>query len=332
MSTDKLNPVADFMGDVDRLLSVAQGDKEYVQPALKNLGSVCLPILREVISPAVFRNQEQEITDIEAHGVRRVRAVANKFKFGERARGLQILRLYEAGGRHAQNKTSFKKDARPSTGFDLNTVVFGDSANADKYVWPVKATAQYSDAISVASYGECVGSTFHNRASEDGSLFDAEEKKNSNNLFERHFVRPGTLLLQTITFNGRTAPMEALEHLLLSIGLAGAYGGQTSVYGVNVRSHPLGLFAARLERDISSPYVALQNMAFDDPSDVAEVAGKLQAQFARQFPVVVNGADVCSVQESLVGRLERNDPALRTRYNVTADKVGKFFDAWFQGK
>ena len=41
------------------------------------------------------------------------------------------------------------------------------------------------------------------------------------------------------------------------MGLAGAYGGQTSIYGVNVRNHVVGCYAGRFERDLASPYVAV---------------------------------------------------------------------------
>jgi hypothetical protein len=60
---DRFTP---FLGNIDKLFSTAQGEKkEYVQPALKNLGSVSLVLVREAIAPVVFRNSEEEITDIE---------------------------------------------------------------------------------------------------------------------------------------------------------------------------------------------------------------------------------------------------------------------------
>src|SRR3954465_10714210 len=93
---------------------------------------------------------------------------------------------------------------------------------------------------------------------EDGTNFDAERHQNSTNIFNRSFLRPGALLFQTICFNGRTAPVEALDHLLLSIGMAGAYGGQPWFYGVNVRNHVVGLYAGGFEREVGSPYVAVE--------------------------------------------------------------------------
>lgn len=331
MAFDTIRP---FLGDIDAMLEETVGDKDkrYVQPALKNLGSVAIPILREVISPASFRNAETEITDIDVAGERHARAVANKFKFGERGRGLQILRFFEAGGTQAQNKTSFGKNDKPSDHYDLNTVVFGDSANSGKRVLPVKAAAQYSDAISLQPYAEIVDATFHNRASEDGTLFDAERKENSNNIFERSFLRPGALLLQTICFNGRTAPVEALDHLLLSIGMAGAYGGQTSVYGINVRNHVIGLYAGRFERDVASPYVAVEAVRGDiDGLGAADVVGALDRLYSDAYAVRIDASAVAEHQSTLRARVESEDEALRTVYQATHGKVGAFFDAWFDG-
>ena len=328
-----LDPLRLYLGDLDGLVSLAndKDGKSYAQPALRHLGSVVVPILRETISPASFRNAESEITDIAYTGVRRVRAVANKFKFGERSRGLQVLRQFGAGGRHPQNRTVFGKDARPSTGYDMNTVVFGDSANHGNRVLPVKATAQYSDAVSVQDYALATDATFHNRASEDGTLFDAQSEKNSTNIFERHFVKPGTLFLQTVAFNGRTAPVEALEHFLLCLGLAGAYGGQTSIYGINVRNHVVGLYAGKFERDIASPYVAIGKAGLDNESDVDTAGSALNDLFGTAYPAHVGADAVSALQNALIDAVEADDDALRARYEGTQEKTGTFFDEWFGG-
>ena len=327
-------PLHPFLNDLDTLLSTARSkDNTYAQPALKNLGSVTLFLLREVISPASFRNADSEITDIEVAGHRHVRAVANKFKFGERARGLQVLRLFGAGGTLAQNRTIFRKGEKPGDHFDLNTFVFGDSANSEKAVLPVKAAAQYSDAISLQDYGDAVDRTFHNRASEDGTLFNAESKQASVNIFERHFVKPGTLLLQTISLNGKTAPVEALNHLLLSIGLAGAYGGQTSIYGVNVRNHAVVLGAGRFERELASPYVMIdelrrQNVDMTSPAAVGEAISGL---VGASWPVVIPGQDLRSHQKVMVEDLEADSEQMRAVYGATAAKMSGYFNAWFEG-
>lgn len=323
--------LAPFFTTTDALLHTATAEgKTYAQPALKNLGAVAIPVVREVIAPASFRNADAEITDIAADGVRRVRAVANKFKYGERSRGAQVLRLFKAGAAMAQNRTHFEPKDPPSKGYDLNTIVFGDSANRDKYVLPVKAAAQYSDAVGLAPYDLCVDATFHNRAAEDGTLFDPEEKKNSVNLFERHFILPGTLLLQVITFNGKTAPIEALDHLLLSIGLAGAYGGQTSIYGVNVRNHVVGVYAGKFEQPIASPYQAIAALGASAEEMTAQSAiPALHQAYSEAYQVHVTAEKIAAYQGELIAKVEKNDAKLASSYKATQGKVGEFFNAWF---
>ena len=329
-----LAPFTPLLGDIDAMTStMTDGSKDYVQPALKSLGSVSLVILREVISPASFRNAESEVADIDVGGHRHIRAVANKFKFGERARGLQILRHLKAGGNSPQNKTAFSGSEKPSARFDLNAFVFGDSANHGSKVLPVKAAAQYSDAISLQDYAPSVDATFHNRASEDGSLFDAARKENSNNIFERHFIKPGTALLQVISFNGRTAPAQAVAHLLLAMGLAGAYGGGTSIYGINVRNRIVGLYGGRFERDLASPYVAITRLreAGTDRDDIDAVHAALADLYASAYPVSLLGPEVEAMQKSRIADLETEGEALQAEYTETASKIASYFDFWFEG-
>lgn len=329
MPIDTIKPL---VGSLDNLLhTVTGGEKEYVQPALKNLGSVSIVLLREVISPASFRNADPEITDIDVAGDRRIRAIANKFKYGERSRGLQVLRYMNAGGRMPQNRTELTSSQPASAGFDMNSIVFGDSANRGKAVLPVKASFQYSDALSIQPYSRSVDATFHNRAAEDGTLFDAKDKKNSNNLFERHIVRPGTLFLQVISLNGRTAPFEALEHFLLCLGLAGSYGGQTSVYGVNVKNHIVGVYGGLFERSISSPYEAIELLTAGGslPDTPSNTISALDALYSAAYPTRVPGADITSYQKSLIDRLENNPSEMAEVYRANAEKVAHFFDQWF---
>lgn len=329
------NIFAPFMGSMDQLSFIQRGvdskKPDYVVPTLKNLGTVTIPVVREIIAPASLRNEDSTITDIEHNGVVRVRAVANKFKFGERARGLQLLRHFNAGGVCAQNKTEIAKGQTPGDVFDLNTILFGDSTDAESKVLPIKAAVTYSDAISVQEYADSVAKTFHNRSFEDGTLYDAENQKNSVNLFERHFVKPGTLLLQVLTFSGKTAPLEALDHLLLSMGLAGAYGGQTSIYGVNVRNHILGVYAGRLERDVNSPYVALEALKGAKFNTTDETINDLQEIYAQAYATSLDREATQQVQNDLIARLEDNDEAMRQSYLNGKAHIKTFFDAWFSG-
>ena len=116
-------------GNLVEEVTAANGKDTYVMPARRNAGHLAIVLIREITAPTVFRNAEEEITDIgDRDGVRRVRATASKFKFGERGRGLLVLRAWNVGGRMPQNRTAVGDRMPVHDALDLNTVVFGDSA------------------------------------------------------------------------------------------------------------------------------------------------------------------------------------------------------------
>lgn len=328
-----INKFLPFLNDGPLLEEVVatNGKDTYLMPTRRNAGHIAIVLIREIIAPAVFRNAEQEITDIEDRmGVRRVRATPNKFKFGERGRGLLILRAWDCGGRLPQNRTAVGKDIKIRKAFDLNTLVFGDSALSGSRVLPVKAAVQYSDALSTVRYSDSVEESFHHRGDETGTLWDAENKKNTDNLFTRHFVRPGTLLIQMLSSNGRQLPPIGFRHLLLSIGLAGSYGGQTSVTGINVRTHIAGIFGSRLEVPLSSPYELLCQIP--NSNNIDEVAAGVEHVMADQYRVHAGVDEAARFQQSLLTAFEEDDPKLRDEYENGAARVADMFEGYFEPK
>lgn len=329
-----MNNLTPYLADINSLISITKtSDKkndEYIQPKLKNLGCVNLVLIREAIAPVVFRNAEQEITDIEWLDDLYVRAVPNKFKYIERGRGLQILRALGVGGKLPQNKTVLYKGQTPSAAFDLNTVVFGDSANQDNRVLPVRAAVNYSDALSLLPKDQCVDETFHNRAMEDGTLFDAESKKNSDNLFTRHFIKPGTRMVQVLSTRGRVLPEIGLKHLLLSMGMTGSYGGQTSVTGINIRTHVAGMYAGKFEQAITSPYELLRELQDTQPSDLTGIKATLHELLQAAHEVSIQGVEVESWQQQLIAEFNQPGSELEQAYKQARPKVAELFDQWFQ--
>ena len=328
--TTMIDKFTEYLNDGELVEEVvgANGKDTYVMPARRNAGHIAIAVIREIVAPTVFRNAEEEITDIEDRdGVRRIRATPSKFKFGERGRGLLVLRAWNAGGRLPQNRTAVGERMPIRDALDLNTLVFGDSAMWGTRVLAVKAAVQYSDALSTVPYRDGVGDSFHHRGDETGTLWDAEAKKNSDNLFTRHFIVPGTHLIQVLTSNGRQLPPIGLDHLLLSLGLAGAYGGQTSVTGVNVRTHIAGIFASRLESPIASPYELLR--ALPQTGSVDELESVIGDTMAGHYRVHANADEASTYQHQLVEAFETDDPDLRGRYEEAATKVADLFEQHF---
>jgi CRISPR-associated protein Csc2 len=324
---DQIKP---FLGDIAHLTDESSdGKTTYIHPKLRNLGSVSLVLIREIIAPTVFRNLEAEITDIAVGDRRLIRAVPNKFKHRERANGLKLLRYFGAGGSYPQNRHAMPDKDMPSSAFDLNSLVFGDSVNQGNKVLPVKAAALYSDGLSLQEYDVCVDKTFHNRAAEDGTLFDAVAKANSTNLFERHFIKPGTLLVQVVSTHGRLMPVEAFEHLLLSLGQGGAYGGQTSVTGINLRTHIAGIYASLVERPETSPYEIVK---FLPSSAIGEAVTAVHQRLSLSHQLAIGHEEAEAWRGSLVDELVSGSERLKKSYANAHRAVGDLFDLWFTGK
>lgn len=321
-----------YLADIEKLTQESQSDKKiYVHPALKNLGCVSIVLLREAIAPVVFRNAEAEITDIEIVDDAYIRAVPNKFKYPEKGRGLQILRALKVGGRMPQNKNALFKGQKPSDAFDLNTLVFGDSINHENRVLPVKAAVNYSDGLSLLPKALCVDETFHNRAAEDGTLFDAEDKKNSDNLFNRYFIKPGTLIVQVLSTRGRVLPPIGLKHLLLCVGLAGSYGGQTSLTGTNIRTRMVGIYGGKFEQVISSPYELIKKLRDTGEETLCDPERAIQALHKLLAPAheTMMGPEAAQDQVEALISVFNEDGWLATEYREAAPKVANLFDQWF---
>jgi CRISPR type I-D-associated protein Csc2 len=331
MSIEKFNA---YLGSLDNMVAEIRNEKDevYVQPALKRLGTVSIVLIRETVAPTIFRNEDAEMTDISIDGERVVRAVPNKLKHRDRSNGLRISRYFGTGGNFPQNRTMIegKVDANSiKKAFDINSFLFGDSA-FNGNVYPVKAAVMYSDALSIIPYNDAVGKTFHNRASEDGSLFDAETKKNSVNLFERHYVLPGVPFVQVLTTIGKVMPLEVLEHLLASIGEANAYGGQTSVTGVNVRTRIVGIYGSNFEKAESSPYEIWRSI----PENVRSLTGTELCQAMHEiispnFELSMGHEEAESERARIMESISNKEA--QKSYQDTAEKIGELFAAWFIG-
>ena len=121
--------------------------------------------------------------------------------------------------------------------------------------------------------------------------------------------------------------------------MAGAYGGQTAVYGVNVRTRVAAIAASRLERPLSAPYTLLSNLtrraaegelAEGWDRDAERAAAAIADTVAPHFPVLVSAQEVDAHQKALIESFEKDDPAMRESYAHSQKRVAALFDAWFE--
>ena len=312
-------------------------DKPFEIPVLPEAQCIVIPIIREAIAPLIIRNNDSDmITDIELANELRVRIIASKTKGVERRRGSQILRTLGLGGRAAANK-AYVKD-KPSDVFDLNTFVFGDAATggkSKKSIYPVHAAVLYSDAISIQAYDYLIDDVFRQGGiSEDNVSYDIEKQKTSSNIFTTRSVRPGAFFIQTLVMLGHRITKESFNHLLLSIGLAGSYGGSTATTGTNLKTHLAGVYWGKIERSINAPSQLLEHLESDNetkPDDlVNKVAELMQSEDA--YPHHLSVETLNAHVQKLVAdfELEPVHPDLKSDYEKAAVEMRDLFDAWFK--
>jgi hypothetical protein len=232
-----------------------------------------------------------------------------------------------------QNKTQpHNAKQKPEEFYDLNTLVFGDSTVQGGRILSVKAGVNYSDAISVLPKELCVGETAHISAMESGTLYDDERQESSVNLFNRHFVLPGTLLVQVLSTRGRVLPHIGLDHLLLCLGVAGTYGGQTSITGTNIRTHLVGLYGDAFEQAQTSPYELLKTLPKEPQAltqDVATLGKHLHEQLSAVHQLNMDASAITAYQHQLLDRFEQDFNGLKKDYQYAKGKLDEFFNGWF---
>ena len=302
-------------------------------PKLPEAQVIVIPLVREAVAPMLIRNNDvDDITDMPLAGKNRVLMIASKTKGVERRNGARILRTLGVGGRFPTNKTYIRED-NIRDAYDLNTYVFGDSAKSaggGSAIYSVHSAVLYSDAVSVQSRAESVMDQFRQGGiSEDGGAFDVETKSASSNIFTTRYVIPGTLFIQTLVMTGRRMTATALDHLLLAIGLSGAYGGQTAVTGTNLRTHLAGIYWGRLERPVNAPKILLEQLA--ETRNAAEIRAGLEILFGQVYPGHCDSETLSGHLAGLVERFEQDDPELRQRYQAAKQQMADLFASWFVG-
>ena len=338
-TTEMLDKFSPYLNDGDLTENVvgANGKNTYVLPARRNAGHLAIAVIREVIAPTVFRNAEEEVTDIEDRDWRSPGAGGRPASSSSVsvAAGCWCCGRGKVGGRMPQNRTAVGEKMPVGKAFDLNTLVFGDSAMRGTQVLPVKAAVQYSDALSVKPYRDAVGESFHHRGDETGTLWDGEKKKNTANLFTRHFVLPETLLVQVLTSSGRQLPADRAGSLAAQLGLGRFLRrGKRPLPASTWRTHIAGVFGARLESPVSSPYELLRALGDSVSADasVEALACAIGQAMSKRYPMWADWSEASAHQQQLIQAFEEDAPALRARYQKAAPKIAALFEGHFGPK
>lgn len=324
-----------YLADINALTEEYESKKNYVSAARKNLNVITVTVVRETIAPIVLRQEDPEPLTTEVGEQQVIRAMPNKLKYPERQRTLQVLRNFDLGGRMPQNRGFMPNNAHAGDYYDISTMLFGDSVMRANTPLSVTSSAKYSDALSVKAPHEITDMTFHQRSNERGTMYNEEEKKSSNHIFEMHVVNPGSYLVQNITFLANSATSELLDFFLMVLSAPISAGGRTSITGTNVKTHVACISASKFETEYNSPYKLVEQLLNPDSvanesidtDDVNSLKEQIVDIMTEHYPVVVNGNEIEEIQLHLNKCVETGE--LPESFTNAQERYSEYFTAYF---
>lgn len=229
-------------------------EKYFVKDLKENtLGSIKIVVLREVIGNAIIRSNypDETITFKLSEKKDVVEIPARKMKSREKLLGLKICRQFDVVD-HDLRYNVIKKGLQLA---NPNSVLFGDSVTETGDSVALTSRVIYDWAYSIRDISEITDTLQHNALSEGGTMWNEEEGKLRQSLFQVQYVKPGTYFPHFIVVENVTP--ELFVHLLTCVKNQTQYFAQsTTTSPSNVKNHILGIGFSTFEQPINSYTIA----------------------------------------------------------------------------
>lgn len=229
--------------------------EEYFVSDLKQntLGNIKIAVLREVIGNAIIRSNypDETITFKLSEKKDVVEVPARKMKSREKSLGLKICRQFGAVDEDLRYNVIKKSEQLANP----NSVLFGDSVTESGDSVALNSRVIYDWAYSIRDINEITGTLQHNALSEGGTMWNEEEGKLRQSLFQVQYVKPGTYLPHFLVVENVTP--ELFLHLLTCVIRQSRYFAQsTTTSPSNVKNHILGVGFSLFEQPVNSYTIA----------------------------------------------------------------------------
>ncbi len=225
-------------------------EKSYFVDDLKKntLGTIKIAILREVTGNLIIRSNypDETITFKAGENKDIVEIPARKLKSKEKLLGLKICREFGVVDKEFRYNVVKKKEQLGNP----NSILFGDSVTESNDAVGITSRAIYDWAYSIRDVDEITGTLQHNALSEGGTMWNEEEGKLRQSLFQVQYIKPGTLFPHFITVENLTPQL--FLHLLSCVLFENRYGAQSTTLSSNMKNHILGFGLSKFEQPINS--------------------------------------------------------------------------------
>ena len=221
----------------------------FVEDLKKNtLGTIKIAILREVTGNLIIRSNypDETITFKSSENKDIVEVPARKLKSKEKLLGLKICREFEVIDENLRYNVIKKSEQLGNP----NSILFGDSVTESNDAVGITSRAIYDWAYSIRDVSEITETLQHNALSEGGTMWNEEEGKLRQSLFQVQYIKPGTFFPHFITVENVTP--ELFIHLLSCVLFERRYGAQSTTLSSNMKNHILSFGLAKFEQPINS--------------------------------------------------------------------------------
>ncbi len=213
------------------------------------LGNIKIAVLREATGNLIIRsNYADETITFKIDDKRDVVEIpARKIKSREKLMGLKICREQKVV--ESEVRYNVIKDKRHLA--NPNSILFGDSVTQENNSASLTSRVSYDWAYSLRDVGDITAIMQHNALSEGGTMWDEEEGKHRESLFQVQYVKPGTLFPHFLSVENVTP--ELFIHLLFCVLFENRYFAQsTTSSGSNVKNHIIGVGFGKFEQPLNS--------------------------------------------------------------------------------
>jgi CRISPR-associated protein Csc2 len=227
-----------------------------------NAKRLVIAVLREAIAPFIDRSEDPEETiSIRVNGKEIIEVPARKMKSKEKLAGLRLCRAYgvvDASYEYNDVKT-LAEIANP------NSVLFGDSIVGQSDVAMLPSRVKYSSSYSLRERVKLTTKLTHNALSEQGTMWNREDKKFRQSLFSTEYILPGTLFPSFIVIDDPTP--ESLVHILMCLRET-RYGAQTSITGPNIKNTIVAILGCQNEPPVTSYTITKNHPELQESKDL----------------------------------------------------------------
>lgn len=243
------------------------------------LGTIKIAVLREVIGNAIIRSNypDETITFKLSQKKDVVEVPARKLKSREKLLGLKVCRQFGVVDPELRYNVIKKSEhlANP------NSVLFGDSVTESGDAVALSSRVIYDWAYSLRDVDELSGTLQHNALSEGGTMWNEEEGKLRQSLFQVQYVKPGAYLPHFIMVENVTP--ELFLHLVACVMHESRYFAQSTTNGsANIRNHILGVGYSKFEQPVNS-YTIAKNWDDNTPVNYDTVSSVVNDTMAAAY-------------------------------------------------